>query len=294
MKNSYGEDWGESGYFRVLAGENLCSIEKIVYFPDITSLDFYDWCDTDGCIKCSSSGSCSQCGMGYYLEENTCKKCIDNCLECDNDNECKQCDKWGGYFPSSNKCYKCPSEYELCEGYLEFCKDNYYLDPYSNKNCVKSSIANCQFSAKNNEKEMCQMCDDGYGLLIKDEKTECKKCTISNCRTCNFDEEGKELCSKCEDGYSEALLSNPPFSSCSKCKNGCNYCLDSESSYRDEDGICFDCPENCEKCELTFKEGFNIICIGGDSSDEVDPSDNDGSSELFKTFIDFILLFLLF
>lgn len=290
VKNSYGKDWGESGYFRVLAGENLCSIESSVVFPNILSLDFYDWCNIDGCIKCSNSGSCSQCGMGYYLEGNTCKKCMDNCLECENNTDCKQCDKWGGYFPGTNICYKCPPEYELCEGELEFCKDNYYLDPYTNKNCVKSSIANCQFSNKEDTSEICIACDDGYGLLLKNGKSECNKCMISNCRTCSFSDDGKEYCLKCNDGYSEPSFSSPAFSSCSKCKDGCNYCLDSKSSYRDENGNCFDCPENCEKCELTFNEGFDIKCIGDDSSDEI----NAGSLELFKTSIIFIFLSLLF
>ena len=118
IKNSYGEDWGESGYFRVLAGENLCNIENFAIYPDTTSLDFYDWCSMEGCIKCSNSGICSKCGMGYYLEGSTCKKCIDNCMECTNNNDCKQCDKWGGYFPGTNICYKCPEQYELCEGTL--------------------------------------------------------------------------------------------------------------------------------------------------------------------------------
>ena len=279
VKNSYGEDWGESGYFRVLAGENLCSIESMALLPDISTLNFYDWCDMEGCVECPSSDNCTECGMGYYLEGKTCKKCMDNCLECGGSNDCEQCDKWGGYFPGSNICYKCPAEYELCEGTLEFCKDNYYLDQNSNMNCVKSSITNCQYSVMNNNVEICQMCDDGYGLLTEDGNTLCNKCSISNCRTCLFDSNGKELCLKCNDGYSEPGLSEPLYSSCSKCQDGCNYCLYSESSYRDDDGICFDCPEKCKKCELIFNEGFDVIC---------------NSSYLFIGSILFISLCLLF
>lgn len=105
------------------------------------------------------------------------------------------------------------------------------------------------------------MCDDGYGLILNNGEIECKKCLISNCRTCLFDENGKEECQKCIDGYSEPFFANPKFSSCSKCKDGCNYCLKEESSYQDEDGICFDCPESCEKCELVFKDNFESKCI---------------------------------
>ena len=283
VKNSYGEDWGESGYFRVLAGENLCNIENIAIYPDVINLDFYDWCAMEGCIKCSSSDSCSECGMGYYLEGNTCKKCMDNCIECYNNEICLKCDKWGGYFTGTNICYKCPEQYELCQDNLDFCKDNYYLDPNSDPSCVKNKYNNCQFSTKTDTGEICQMCDDGYGPFLNNGKTECKKCMISNCRTCLFDENGKEYCQKCIDGYSEPSLANPIFSSCSKCKDGCNYCLKKDSSYKDEDGICFDCPEGCKKCQLIFKEKFESICI--------DPTN--GSNEIYKTSLAFILLMLL-
>ncbi|MBO6244244.1 MAG: hypothetical protein J6O41_06770 [Clostridia bacterium] len=291
VKNSYGEDWGESGYFRVLAGENLCLIENLAIFPDIDSLDFYDWCSMEGCIKCSNSDSCSKCGMGYYLEGNTCKKCMDNCMECTNNEDCKQCDKWGGYFPGSNICYKCPEEYELCEGTLEFCKDNYYHDPNSDPSCVRSKYNNCQFSIKTDSGEICQMCDDGYGLFFNNGNNECKKCMISNCRTCTFDEDGVEECQKCIDGYSEPSFADPPYSSCSKCKDGCNYCLKKESSYQDEDGICFDCPEGCKKCELIFKDTFESICTESDTTDKVKPTD--GTNKINNTSLVFILLMLL-
>ena len=284
VKNSYGKDWGESGYFRVLAGENLCSIENLALFPDVRTLDFYDWCPMEGCIECSSSGGCTKCGKGYYLEDNTCKKCIDNCLDCENNKDCKKCDIWGGYYMAENLCHKCQSDFEICEE-AELCKDNYYVD--SNKKCVKSSIKNCQYVVMNNNIEVCQMCDDGYGL---NQKKECQKCSISNCRTCQFDDDGDEICLKCEYGYSEPILSNPPTNSCSKCKDGCNYCLNSESSYRDENGNCFDCPQKCEKCELIFNKKFDVICIERGSSDD----NKAGSIEVFKTSIVFFLISLLF
>ena len=285
VKNSYGEDWGESGYFRVLAGENLCLIENLAIIPAIYNLDFYDWCSIEGCIKCSNSDTCSKCGMGYYLEGNICKKCMDNCMVCTNNKDCKQCDKWGGYFPGTNICYKCPEEYELCEGTLEHCKDHYYLDPNSDPSCVKSAYNNCQLSKKTNAGEICLLCDDGYGQYSKSGKTECKKCIISNCRTCQFDSNGNEYCLKCIDGYSEPSLSNPQYSSCSKCKDGCNYCLNKESNYKDEDGICFDCPQGCNKCELIYRNTFDSMCIESDRPDDAD--------KIYITSLVFILLLLL-
>ena len=284
VKNSYGEDWGESGYFRVLAGENLCLIENLAFFPDINNLEFYDWCNMEGCIKCSSSDSCSKCGMGYYLEGNTCKKCIDNCMECTNDKECKKCDIYKGYYHNNNICSKCPEPYEICEG-SQLCKDNYYLDPNSDPPCVKSSYNNCQFSQKTNAGEICLLCDDGYGQYSKNGKTECKKCMISNCRTCFFDNNENEYCLKCIDGYSEPSLSNPLYSSCSKCKDGCNYCLNKETNYKNEEGICFNCPHGCKKCELIYKETFDSICVESDT-----PLD---AKKIYNTSLAFILLMLL-
>lgn len=28
LKNSYGTEWGEKGYFRIVSGENICGITK--------------------------------------------------------------------------------------------------------------------------------------------------------------------------------------------------------------------------------------------------------------------------
>lgn len=61
VRNSYGADWGESGYFRVSAGADICEIESMAYNFNVT---WDSWCGK-GCYQCD-----------YESSQLICKSCI--------------------------------------------------------------------------------------------------------------------------------------------------------------------------------------------------------------------------
>lgn len=76
-------------------------------------------CDST-CMKCAnSSTNCSECQIGYYLDNTTCLPCSSNCSDCTSIEECSSCDSGyqvvGGHcvsctnaqYYSSGQCYNC-------------------------------------------------------------------------------------------------------------------------------------------------------------------------------------------
>jgi hypothetical protein len=83
-------------------GENI--IENINEAEQFYTYEF----DNHEIMNCKivKDKTCSFCDIGYFLEDSTCKKCLDNCLFCKDSFTCKIC-KDGFKLEIINDNYRC-------------------------------------------------------------------------------------------------------------------------------------------------------------------------------------------
>ncbi|EAR96681.1 leishmanolysin family protein (macronuclear) [Tetrahymena thermophila SB210] len=220
---------------------------------------------SNGCAKCSNSGSCTLCSNNYYLQQNNCvltcsdgkyadqtskicQSCPNECSKCTSSTICSQCQN--GFQLSGQKCTavqcattcaSCTSDPTQCIS----CIGGLYLSPH---NTCDSSCPSGYF--QNNSNMICTACPAGC-ISCSDAKT-CTKCDslngyrlqgssctlcVSPCATCS--QINPSICLSCENNM--YLLNNKCVSTCtngfynglnytcSPCINGCNQCLDGNS-----------------------------------------------------------------
>ena len=154
IRNSYGTEWGEGGYFRVEAGSNICGIEENAYH---FNLNWDSWCG-DGCDQCDYNTQenkliCSSCIKGYLFDSNLnkCYKCIDGCKSCSDKSTCNECNY--GYFLLNQRCEKCIKDCKKCNGFYEQdCYEWYFGDYIDEDTFIDDEIKNncvCESSAIN-------------------------------------------------------------------------------------------------------------------------------------------------
>ena len=125
VRNSYGTNFGENGYFRILAGSNICNIEaKLTY----VNISWNSWCG-EGCDSCSYNDYskklvCNSCIDGYIygLETHYCYKCPQGCKYCNTPYSCKTCND--GYYLLGSLCQKCAKNCKVCQDSIN-CKEWY-------------------------------------------------------------------------------------------------------------------------------------------------------------------------
>ena len=226
-----------------------------------------------------------KCKSGFKFENNECisdKKCHQNCLSCDEYSEdiehqkctscidglylegenCKEnCSEGYGKNEEDKTCIKC--EYDLCESFIsntcdcEKCIGKYFLN---SSNLCSSCDESCEECIDVFDK--CTKCDNNHFLF----ENKCYNCP----NNCSKTEQDSCKCLKCDKGfYVEKYI-------CKNCINNCDECSDStkcenckEGFFVDDEGICKDCPLNCNKTEpdsckcLKCDKGFyveNYIC----------------------------------
>lgn len=71
----------------------------------------------DACINCSSTGACTQCARGWFLDPGgaACKPCPDGCLTCESAANCTSC--LPGMGAVGGRCLNCTQPHCLyCDG----------------------------------------------------------------------------------------------------------------------------------------------------------------------------------
>ena len=207
-----------------------------------------------------------ECEEGYKIEGNDCvsdKKCYDNCQDCseysddplnqkctecksefllENGNCVKQCSN--GYEKKDKTCSSCEEETETCNNFVNNtcdcleCKFHYYLNKSKcylcDYNCGDCSIipTNCTNcfppEVKYLYNSICYQCVD-------DDKCEIKGEDNCSCQTC------------------KKSFYNINYQ-CEECARGCDVCTNStnceeckEGFFKNLEGTCTTCPENCKK-----------------------------------------------
>lgn len=179
------------------------------------------------------------CPSGTYLDETTCRPCIDNCAVCTNSSICIQCLP-GSLKVSQGACLKsCPAS-----TYIAFQNNTCYECHSSCMECSGPSPYNCTqcLSAQYHLTEgACVLTTNcSPGKFFDSRAFECKLCDES-CAECN----GREAsdCSACYPGHVfsdghcvPSVLScgkgeyfSTETSSCAICPPGCSQCTDSVS-----------------------------------------------------------------
>ncbi|ELP92345.1 protein serine/threonine kinase, putative [Entamoeba invadens IP1] len=167
------------------------------------------------CLTRNNKG-CQRCPNGYYLNKNSCEKCVNDCLSCYNATYCTTCNS--GYFLDlSMKCQTLGELANRCEvplptgGGCAICKVGYFKVEKDCDACDES----CDMCLKKDE---CLSCKDGYIKIASESNKLCSSnTTLSNCLQSNL-----EGCILCNESF---FLQN---GRCFSCKKSCATCVNSE------------------------------------------------------------------
>ncbi|ELP92483.1 protein serine/threonine kinase, putative [Entamoeba invadens IP1] len=209
------------------------------------------------------------CKNGTYPSGHTCKNCSANCVLCYSENQCVICDtkyvyKNGGCQLADESGTELATDKESL-----FCSQNYYLD---NGKCF---LCSTQFGAlcQNCDFQKCYSCENG----VINSTGKCTDITTSGCLITN-----SSYCSGCIsaqnyisiNGYCKEVTNceiTSLLGNCLSCRDGyfphngkctrylgdtnCDCvryedkkCLRCSSKHYLNDGICYSCSSNCEKC----------------------------------------------
>lgn len=213
----------------------------------ISCLDCLD--DAQICVDCFSNKRDGDSNSLTYWK--CIRPCTDfYCWKCEGE-KCLKCES--GYGVDENgKCRKCADpdcndcdeNYKICTSCSFYCGKGPDLDTSSKTygQCIPPKVENCK-KAEHNDANICDECNSGFYL---NDNKECVKCGVPHCSSCS----SQDQCSACE------------------------------SNYYIRAGECYNCPENCERCNrnecISCANGFykdsdnNCVSTGIDNCQEVE------------------------
>lgn len=219
---------------------------------------------------------CTKCSLGFGLDEATggspyqgdgrpCKLCSTNegCVLCEKLSRCTRCKFAGGHGPDLNGVGTCSACIENCRycgksggGKCDRCNVGYVLNADKTE-CTKCSIENCRNCDYSASSNKCDQCD--YGYFIGNSGSQCFECPL-NCHRC----ENANSCLLCKDGYFPTALTG----SCEACVDNCVKCGSASTCrackrgfYKTDDDKCSPCGQNCADCD---SNGKCRRCVKGD------------------------------
>ncbi|CAD8192950.1 unnamed protein product [Paramecium pentaurelia] len=193
------------------------------------------------------------CRDGYYEENFFCKPCYPACKKCYSLTFCSECNSWSKIILLNNLCV-CEDGYYLTHKNCDLCDKSCLTCSLISNNCLscnqqlnrilQKNTCVCQKGYFENDQNECWSCNSNEGKIIKD-------CKYKNCSdfVWTYGED-------CDDGNKVSR------DGCSKCKIDNNYsCLNTLL----EPSLCFQCSENCIKCQLNenLKQSECIKCQDG-------------------------------
>ncbi|CAK84548.1 unnamed protein product (macronuclear) [Paramecium tetraurelia] len=237
------------------------------------------------------------CKIGYFVQGNTCQKCIENCKNCNNAQTCTKCIQL--YEFDGSKCQKCPLNCAICNSTINCstCQPGFALFKGSCYGCgAQCSICEFYFDEiKQNHINRCLKCTDPSLYEISYDALKCQIVTIKQClygaqqypgsgdfplttidlyfQPMSITSSIIPLCPRCTSGYTFSYISYTCYKSSQLCQesafyNGTFYCLVGGEQAVSLLG-CEQKLQNCYECVNYLNKIICINCFPGYYADHI-------------------------
>lgn len=122
--------------------------------------------ELEGCLRYADGGRCSECMMGYYLDQETAlcqatNMLISNCLQPNGENNCNGCAPGYALTINGDRCI--PHCQQADETNCINCDVGYYLDPLTHE--CRRVLLDIPFCIHYQDFENCDICQQGFTLV---------------------------------------------------------------------------------------------------------------------------------